>query len=271
MGVRVLPGKASTSTGVIPQSEPIRNRLLRALSPADFQRLAPSLERVPLIARRVLQHGSLSMRHLYFVERGLIAVLGKADERKSVGIWLIGREGAEGLPLIVGRKVPLHPRYVLIGGSALRLPAPALANALEEIPALRTLLFRYLYAVLLQTSQWSVCNLCHELKQRLARWVLVALDCCDGEALPITQELLARMLGVRRASISEALGWFEELGVLSNRRGLIEVLDRAKLEAISCECYASMRKEQERIFAPLSHHEERQATRQDLGVVLGRS
>ena len=140
-----------------------RNMILRALPRNDLDRIYPLLELVPLKGRRVLHHARMPIEHLYFIEEGLVSVVAKADERKSVEVWLIGHEGVAGLPLIVGRQFSLHRRFILIGGSALRIAADDIGKALHEINSLRILLFRYLYAVLMQTSQSSACNLCHTL------------------------------------------------------------------------------------------------------------
>lgn len=228
-----------------------KNMILSALQRDDWEKLYPLLEFVTLKARRVLQHARMPMDYLYFIEDGLVSVVAKADERRSVEVWLTGREGVAGVPLILGRNFAVHRRFIVLNGSAYRIRSDDLQGALREIDSLRSILFRYLFAVLLQTSQSSACNLCHNLTQRLARWVLTARDRCDADDLPITQDMLARMLGVRRASISECLDHFEKCGLLRKKRGFIGIVDRPRLETFSCGCYHIIRREQERILAPL--------------------
>jgi len=228
-----------------------RNMLLRALPCHDFDQLYPSLELIALKPRCVLQHARIPIEHFYFIEDGLVSVVTKTDEAKSVGVWLVGREGVVGFPLLVGRKAPLNRYVVQVAGSALRVRAEVFGRALNEISSLRRLLFRQLMSVLLQTSQLSSCNLCHSLTQRLARWILIARDRSDRDELPITQHALARVLGVRRASISECLHRLQQRGLLGNTRGLISILDGPGLEALSCRCYHIIRNEQEGVLACL--------------------
>jgi CRP-like cAMP-binding protein len=229
-----------------------QNLILRALPRDDLERLFPYLELVQLKPKRLLHHASVRVEHLYFIEEGLLAAVAKADQRKSVAVWLIGPEGVSGLPLILGEKITTYSRLVVVGGWALRIRSDDLRRALQDIESLRTLLFRHIFAVVMQTAQSSACNLCHSLRQRFARWILLAHDQCKTDDLPITQELLARLLGVRRASVSECISWFEERGIVRRSRGLVGIANRSRLEALSCSCYGLIRKEQEKMFRPIA-------------------
>lgn len=222
---------------------PPLNSLLRSLPRDDLDRLRPFLERVPLVPRRVLQHGGLPIEHIYFIEDGLVSVFANAEERNGVEVWLIGREGVVGSPAVLGRKVtPL--RYVVqIGGDAFRISVEDLTQLMADMPSLRAALLDYLHTALVQSSQSAACGLKHAFPQRLARWLLTAQDRCTRDDLPITHELLARILGVRRATVSEAVNAFEQRGLLDRLRGLIRIRDRDGLEKSACRCYRVTRQE----------------------------
>jgi CRP-like cAMP-binding protein len=223
-----------------------RNLLLQSLPPTDLERLSPLLHRVALTQRRVLQHAGVSIEHLYFIEDGLVSVLASADDCNSVEVRLVGREGAVGSEAVLGVKVSPLRHFVQIGGSALRIGVEDLDRAIAEMPHLRRVLHNYLHDVLLQSSQSAACSLSHSLLQRLARWLLSALDRSDTDELAITQELLARSLGVRRPTVSEAFRPLERGGIFVRERGLIRILDRARLEQLACRCYRIMRSKRER-------------------------
>lgn len=220
-----------------------RNRLLQSLSHRQFERIKPLLQRVPLIPRRVLQHSWVPIEHVYFIEDGLVSVLASADEKNSVEVWLIGREGVVGSPVVLGLSTTPLRHLVQVGGSALKIGADDLGRVAAEMPSLRALLLNYLHVALLQSSQSAACSLSHPFRQRLARWLLTAQDRSDRDEFPITQDLLARILGVRRATASEAIKSLVGRGVLARVRGLIRIRDRARLEQISCRCYQITRLE----------------------------
>ena len=218
-----------------------RNLLLRSLPRRDLERVCPLLHRVTLTPRRLMQHAGVPIEHVYFIEEGLVSVLASADERNAVEVWLIGREGAIGVPALLGIRISPLRQFVQIGGSALRIGVEDLNRAMSESPQLRAVLHSYLHVALMQSSQSAACSLSHSLMQRLARWLLTAQDRSDRDELPITQDLLARNLGVRRASVSEALKPLEGRGIFAKERGLIRILDRTRLEQIACRCYRLMR------------------------------
>ena len=217
-----------------------RNVLLRSLPREDLERLLPSLHRVALTPRRVLQHAGVPIEHLYFVEEGLVSVLAKTDQHEAVEIWLIGREGAVGSAVALGSRTSALSYFVQIGGSALRIGVEDLNRAMAGIPSLRASLHGYLHTSLMQSSQSAACGLRHSFAQRLARWLLTAQDRSDRDELPITQDLLARSLGVRRPTVSETFRLLEHRGIFGRERGLIKILDRNRLEKIACQCYRAM-------------------------------
>jgi CRP-like cAMP-binding protein len=201
---------------------------------------------VPLIPRRVLQHARMPVQHLYFIEEGLVSVLANADEQQGVEVWLIGREGVVGSPAVLGVGASPLKHLVQVGGSALRIGVADLGQAISDMPRLRTLLLNYLHVALLESLQSAACNLRHTFPQRLARWLLTAQDRNDRPDLPVTQALLARILGVRRATVSEAITSLEREGVLERVRGEVRICDRDRLEQLSCRCYRVIRQEQDR-------------------------
>jgi CRP-like cAMP-binding protein len=217
------------------------NLLLRSLPAPELERLAPFLHQVPLVPRRVLQHDGIVIEHLYFVEAGLVSVLAGADARSAVEVWLIGREGVVGSNVLLAAEVSALRYLVQIEGSALRLSVEDLMRILPDTPQLRRALHGYLHLALMQSSQVTACSLKHSLQQRLARWMLTAQDRSVRNELPITHDLLARNLGVRRATISEVCKPLERRGIFAKRRGSITILDRAQLEKIACRCYNAMR------------------------------
>jgi CRP-like cAMP-binding protein len=225
-----------------------QNLILRALLRDDFERLVPYLELVTLSAKRLLHPAKTRIEHFYFIESGLVSAMASTHEGKSVALWLIGHEGVSGLPLILDQEFTTYNRLVVVGGCALRIRADQFKCVLQEIQSLRTLLFRHIFAVLMQTSQSSACNLVHDLRQRFARWMLLAHDRCKTDDLPITQELIARLLGVRRPSVTECLIWFEQRGIVRRHRGVVNIADRSRLEELSCGCYWQIRKQQEKVF-----------------------
>ena len=233
---RNVPNPALTSEFTLP-----RNHLLRTLPRHDWERLQPFLERVALKSRRVIQHAGVPIEHVYFIEDGLVSVLASADERSTVEIWLIGREGAVGTAALLGAKTSPLRHFVQIGGSALRIGVDDLNRAMAEMPRLQAILNSHLHASMLQSSQSAACSLSHSLLQRLARWLLTAQDRSGRDELPITQDLLARSLGVRRATVSDAFKPLERQGVFARERGLVRILNRSRLEDIACRCYRIMR------------------------------
>jgi CRP-like cAMP-binding protein len=236
-----------------------RNLLLQSLPRQQLERLSPCLQRVPLVPKRFLQHAGLPIEHIYFVEEGLVSVLAKTDERDAVEVWLIGREGAIGSAAILGAKASALSHFVQIGGSALRIAIEDLDRAMAESPQLRGVLHNYLHTALMQSSQSAACNLRHLFLQRLARWLLTAQDRSGLDQLPITQERVARSLGVHRPTVSGAFKLLERHGIVTER-GLVRILDRASLERVACRCYRNTR--------PTQEGRERSKTRRNLLIAL---
>ena len=231
-----------------PEQSP-RNKLLQSLSAEDFAHLRPMLELVPLTDRRTLHTPGIPFRHVYFIESGLVAVLAKVGNGRAVEVWVVGREGFTGVPIVLGMASSAHFRVIQVRGMAYRIDAGDLLRAMNEIEALRPLLLRYVHAVLVETSQSGACNASHHLLQRVIRWLLNAHSKCECDELPFSNETLARMLGVRRASVSQCISDLERDGILEKRGRLIQILNRQGLEALACDCHRVIASEYARVDA----------------------
>lgn len=235
--ITTKPEKAQGAGPEEVQGAHTRNRLLQLMPPDEFATLKTKSEEVPLITRQVLHHWRLPMEYVYFVERGLVSVSARINESEFVEAWLIGSEGMIGAPLVLTHdKTPPHRRVVQVGGSALRIPAREFLTLLQQLPTFRKILLRYIDVVLVQTSQSGACNAVHPLKQRLARWILVAANALQQDNLPITHDVLSQLLGVRRASVTECITHLEEEGSIRCSRGLLTIADRQLLRTASCSC-----------------------------------
>lgn len=193
------------------------------------------------------------MEHVYFVERGLVSVSAWVDDDEFVEAWLVGCEGMIGSPLILsqGQRPPPHRRIVQVGGEAVRISAREFLTVLPKLPFTCRLLQRYLQVVLFQVSQFGACNAAHSVKERLARWLLMARNGLDSDELPITHEILGQLLGVRRATVTEYVEMLQRKAIIRTSRGLISIVDADALREVSCACYDSVYREYHRqIQAP---------------------
>ncbi|WP_240543995.1 MULTISPECIES: Crp/Fnr family transcriptional regulator [Bradyrhizobium] len=222
-----------------------QNRLLALLPEEELVSIKSRAERVRLRPRQILHHWRSPLEHVYFLTDGLVSVGGNVGENEYVEAWLIGSEGAVGaILLLTGRaQAAPHRRVVQVGGSALRLSAPDFLELADRLPTFRQVLHRYLAVVMVQTSQAGVCNAVHSVKQRLARWLLVASQGLDSHDLPLTHDVLSRLLGVRRASVTECLSELEDQGVISTHRGHIEITNPDLLRQTSCACFQLIHRE----------------------------
>lgn len=239
------------------------NRLLRAIPADELSRVLSISERVRLFPRQVLHHYKLPMDYVYFPESGLVSVGAKVGREKFVEVWLIGSEGLVGLPVLLGSGAePLHRRTVQVGGHALRISVREFREAVIELPALRSVLHAYLGVVLVQTSQSGACNSTHNLKHRLARWLLLARSSLNADDIPLTHSVLAQLLGVRRASVTECLEGLESKGLIKTKRGLISISRSSDLAEICCDCFRLIDQEYDRQLASLGR-----ATEAEYGLI----
>lgn len=221
----------------------VHNRLLAALPPADFERLAASLTPVTLSLRQFLVEADEPIEAAYFVETGMVSYLGYLANGEALEVGLIGCEGMVGLPLILGVDRTAVGGMVQVGGTALRIGPAALRQAFNDSEAIRTRLLRYMHALHTQVSQTAVCNGSHSLQERLARWLLLAHDRAKDNRFPMTHEFMATMLGVRRSGVTVIAGALKQAGMISYANGHMIVLDRQGLEAAACECYGTVRRQ----------------------------
>ncbi len=225
----------------------VRNKLLRLIPAEELSSVLSVCERVQLQPRQVLHHYKLPMEYVCFVESGLVSVAARIGRDKFVEVWLIGSEGLVGAPVLLAAKTaPLHRRTVQVGGEGLRIRTGDFSKMLEELPHLRSVVERYLAAVLVQTSQSGACNSHHGLKQRLARWLLVARSALGSDKMPLTHVMLAELLGVRRAGVTECLDVLQGAGTISTKRGWVMVEDAVGLSKLSCDCFGLIDREYRR-------------------------
>jgi len=222
---------------------------LAALTPRDLALVYPALEMVHLNAGDILFEPGEDVTHICFPSQDMIAALVlNLREGQSAEAAMIGCEGAAGGVISEGHKPAFARGVVQIGGSASRLSTKVLNSAKERSPALRDHFARYADCLLAQTLQSVACNAVHELDARLARWLLTLQDRLGKAELRVTQEFIAQMLGVHRSYTTRIIGGLERRGAILKARGVIVIVDRRKLEAQACECYAYLRRHFERLL-----------------------
>jgi CRP-like cAMP-binding protein len=234
------------------QPTPQHNRLLAALPIEVQSRVFPHLEPVALPLGKILYESGDTLRHVFFPSDSIVSLLYVMESGASTEISVVGNEGIIGVALFMGGESMPNRAIVQSAGTAYRLPGERLKEEFNAHGELHHLLLRYTQALITQMSQTAVCNRHHSIDQQLCRWLLLSLDRLPSNQLIMTQELIANMLGVRREGVTEAAGKLQRAGVINYRRGHIEVLDRSKLEQMSCECYAVVKKETDRLLPYLS-------------------
>lgn len=235
----------STSTTSPP---PTSNRILRALPPAEYERLSAYLEPVEMPLGEVLYRPNEPISHVYFPNRGTVSVICQFEDGKSVEAGMVGNEGMFGVSVFLGSITSPLEALVQLPGDALRMAADVLQKEFKRGEHLQDLLLRYTQAFIVQIAQTSACNRAHPLDGRLARWLLMCQDRAHSPELQLTHEFIATMLGTRRAGVSEAAGKLQDEGMIRYRRGHVSILERARLEGQSCECYPIVEKEFERLL-----------------------
>ena len=231
-----------------PAAEPQRNHLLAALAPDAKSRIFPFLEEIDLPLGKVLYEPGDKMRHVYFPIDSIVSLLYVMESGASAEISVVGNEGLVGIALFMGGESTSSRAMVQSGGTAFRLLGQRLVDEFHRHGELMALVLRYTQALITQMAQTAVCNRHHSIDQQLCRWLLLSLDRLPTNQLVMTQELIANMLGVRREGVTEAAGKLQKKGIIEYRRGTIRVIDRAALEALSCECYAVVKHETDRLL-----------------------
>jgi CRP-like cAMP-binding protein len=216
--------------------------VLAALPPADYRRLARSLQPVNLEFGTILCEAGASIRHVYFPLDSLVSLLAAVGDGDPLEVGLVGKEGMVGTPLALGSPTSPVQELVQGAGKALRMPAKHFVAELARSPRLRRLLDRCIFLNMSTAMQVAACNKSHVLEARLARWLLMVRDRLATETFFLTQEFLARMLGVRRAGVNETAGVLQGRSLIRYTRGRITILDTAGLTSAACSCYATIRK-----------------------------
>jgi CRP-like cAMP-binding protein len=230
---------------------PQQNHLLAALSEVERERIVPHLQLVSMPLGKVLYEPGESLRHVYFPADCIVSLLYVMENGASAEISVVGNEGLVGIALFMGGETTPSRAIVQSAGHAYRLIGQRLKDEFHRSGAMQLLMLRYTQALITQMAQTAVCNRHHSVDQQLCRWLLLSLDRLESSRLTMTQELIANMLGVRREGVTEAAGKLQKAGVIKYSRGEITVLDRPKLEAMCCECYAVVKKESDRLLPHL--------------------
>ena len=238
------------------KNDPNQNHLLAALLDAEFDRLSPHLELVPMPLGDVLYESGGKLSYAFFPTTSIVSLHYLLENGGSSEIAGVGNEGILGVSLFMGGNTTPSRAIVQTGGHGYRLPAHVLMAEFDRGGQVMRLLLRYTQALLTQMAQTAVCNRHHTVEQQLCRWLLLTLDRLPRNDLTMTQELIANMLGVRREGVTEAAGRLQGYGYISYRRGHITVLDRVGLERDVCECYAVVKKEFARLLSDVRHRQD---------------
>jgi CRP-like cAMP-binding protein len=222
--------------------------LLAALPDAEWQRWLPELQSVDMPLGQVLYESGTTLGHVYFPTTSIVSLLYVMENGSSAEIAVVGNEGIVGISLFMGGGSTPSRAVVQSAGGGLRLDAKALKTEFDQNGPVLHLLLRYTQALITQMAQTAVCNRHHSLDQQLCRWLLLSLDRLRGDELVMTQELIANMLGVRREGVTEAALNLQRVGLIRYARGRISVLNRAALEKRTCECYAVVKTEYDRLL-----------------------
>ncbi len=227
---------------------PHQNHLLDALPSSDYERIASHLEPIRLSLGEALYESGGQLRHVYFPTTSIVSLLYVMEDGASAEIAIVGNEGILGVSLFMGGDTTPSRAIVQSAGHAFRLRADFLKEEFARFGPTMHLLLRYTQALITQMAQTAVCNRHHSVDQQLCRWLLLSLDRLQSNELSMTQELIANMLGVRREGVTEAAGRLQKAGLIRYSRGQITVLDRAGVEARSCECYQVVKAEFDRLL-----------------------
>lgn len=231
--------------------DPRKNHLLAALPDSQWQRWLPHLESVDLSLGQVLGESGATLSHVYFPTTAIVSLLYVMESGASAEIAVVGNEGIVGVSLFMGGGSTPSRAVVQSAGHGFRLAAKMMKDEFDKAGPVLHLLLRYTQALITQMAQTAVCNRHHTLDQQLCRWLLLSLDRLQGSELVMTQELIANMLGVRREGVTESAHKLQQTGLIRYIRGHITVLDRAGLEKRTCECYAVVKKEYDRLLPAL--------------------
>jgi len=212
--------------------------VLQGLSDAQLAALLPTMTEVPLLAGQILQEPGQRVEDVYFPLYGVISLLVPLGPVEVVEVATIGREGVLGMTVFLGGTAPTEHACVQVAGLALTMTAEAFAAEVHQLDGpLESRLRRYAQTLVTQLARNAACNRSHNVRQRAARWLLTTADRTDGLSFELTQQDLAQMLAVRRASVNEVAQALSHDGSITYTRGVVEILDRDRLQSHSCDCY----------------------------------
>lgn len=226
----------------------VYNKLLATLSQEEYERLLPNMEHMPLPYKQIIYGPNEPIKHVYFPKSGIISLLTVLGDGGTVEVATVGNEGMIGIPLLLGVDQTPAETIVQVPGECLRMKVDVFRKEVFPGSPLHNLLLRYTQALINQIAQTAACNRLHSVEERACRWLLLSHDRVDSDQFPITQEFLAQMLGVRRASVSVVAAILQKAGLIRYHRGNMTILDRQGLEDGSCECYQVLKQEYTRLL-----------------------
>jgi CRP-like cAMP-binding protein len=218
------------------------NRLLAVLAPEERDRLLRGVKSEPVEAHQVLYTAGRAISHVYFPVSGMISLVVKMTGADDVEATTIGNEGLIGIAVILGVASTTMDALCQIPGRALKVPTRAVLEEIRRTASVNRLLLRYAEAMIVQLAQHAACNRTHSIEQRCARWLLMTRDRVASDEFPLTQQFLAQMLGVRRATVTMIAGALHKAGLIDYSRGRIRIVDGRGLERVACECYDVVRR-----------------------------
>lgn len=229
------------------------NRILNALPRPEYESLSPHLDPVNLSLGEVLYRPEQPVTHVYFPTRGTVSLVSTFEDGDTVEVGMVGNEGMFGVCVFLGSVTTPLTAQVQLPGEGLRMRAEVLRREFQKGGQLQDLLLRYTQAFITQIAQTAACNRAHNVEGRLAKWLLMCADRSQSKELRLTHEFISAMLGIRRPGVTETACQLKEAGLISYTRGNVTIIDRAGLEAVSCECYSLVKKEFTRLVGADGH------------------
>ncbi|HZT56996.1 MAG TPA: Crp/Fnr family transcriptional regulator [Pyrinomonadaceae bacterium] len=230
-------------SATVVRQEEVNNKILASLPAEEFAEVAPLLQPVGLEAGDRLYDLDEILSHVHFVDGGLLSLLSTLEDGTSIEVGSLGREGLGGLTVLLGAERATHTGLVQVGGLAYRMKAAHAREVFQRLPAFQEKVLHYTRMLVAQISLTAACNTLHTVEERLARWLLMCRRRLESDRLPLTQEFLSHMLGVRRSGVTVAVGILEQAGLIGHRRGTVVVTNPEGLREASCECVKAMGEE----------------------------
>lgn len=234
----------------------IRNHVLATLPEAEFERLRPHLKLVHLRRNEIVNDAFRNSEAAHFIESGMISRLTRTHQDGAIEVASVGRFGFIGISVVLGTMQTIQRSIVVIPGTALRIDASDLRQAMTEYPDIREHLLKYVQILMDQKAQIALCNAKHDVPKRLARWLLLAQFRAESDVLPVTHDTISQALGVRRPSVTQAVAALETAGIIQGERGSLRITNVEELNARACACYQVL-KDRVRLFCDMPHYEHR--------------